>query len=70
MSQKVTNLGEALTVFVQVAELAQAKGILSFEDAVITKQAIDFINELSKQVSQSEGEETLEEAGPSTSFEK
>jgi len=70
MSQKVTNLGEALTVFVQVAELAQAKGILSFDDAVITKQAIDFINELSKQVAESEGLETLEEAGPSTSFEK
>ena len=67
MSQKVTNLGEALTVFVQVAELAQAKGILSFDDAFITKQAIDFINELSKQVAESEGEETLEEARPTTS---
>lgn len=66
MSQKVTNLGEAVTVLVQVAELSQAKGILSFDDAVITKQAIDFINELSKKVAESEGKETLEEAGPST----
>ena len=55
MSQKVTNLGEAVTVLVQVAELSQAKGILSFDDAVITKQAIDFINELSKKVAESEG---------------
>jgi hypothetical protein len=59
--KQVTNLGEALTVLVQVAELAQAKGVLSFEDAVITKSAIDFINELSKQASQAEGPETLEE---------
>jgi hypothetical protein len=57
MSQKVNNLGEALTVLVQVAELAQAKGILSFEDAVITKQAIDFIAELSKQVANAEQSE-------------
>ncbi len=59
--REITNLGEALSVFVQVAELAQAKGILSFDDAVITKSAIDFVNELSKQVNQAEGQETLEE---------
>ena len=58
--QQVNNLGEALTVFVQVAELAQAKGILSFDDAVITKSAIDFINELSKQAQSEVDGPTLE----------
>lgn len=66
--KQVQNLGEALSVLVQVAELAQAKGVLSLDDAVVTKSAIDFINELSKQVGQAEGEETLEavvtEEGP------
>lgn len=60
MSQ-VKNLGEALTVLVQVAELAQSRGILSFEDAVVTKSAIDFIKELSNQVNQAEGQEELTE---------
>ena len=59
MSQ-IKNLGEALTVLVQVAELAQSRGILSFDDAVVTKSAIDFINELSKQVKEAEGQEELE----------
>ncbi len=58
MSQ-VKNLGEALTVLVQVAELAQSRGILSFDDAVVTKSAIDFIKELSNQVNQAEGQEEL-----------
>jgi hypothetical protein len=68
MSQ-VKNLGEALTVLVQVAELAQSKGILSFEDAVVTKSAIDFINELSKQVNQAEGLEMAEADGPTNEVE-
>ena len=47
--QEVNNLGEALSVFVQIAELAQKKGILSFDDAIIAKSAIDFVNELAAQ---------------------
>jgi hypothetical protein len=45
MSQ-VKTAGEAISVLVQVAELAQAKGILSLDDAVVTKSAIDFLREL------------------------
>lgn len=48
MSQKrtqVENLSEAISVLVQVANLAQTKGILSLEDAVIVKSAIDYLNQ-------------------------
>lgn len=44
---KVENLGEALSVFIQTAEVAQKSGILSLDDAVIVKSAIDFVMELS-----------------------
>ena len=44
----VENLGEAISVFVQVAHLAQSKGILSLEDAVKVKSAIDFVNAASQ----------------------
>ena len=58
MTKQVKNLGEALSVFVQVAELAQSRGILSFEDAIVAKSAIDFVAELSKQAQ--EAQETQE----------
>jgi hypothetical protein len=45
----VENVGEAMSVLVQVAELAQKSGILSFDDAVVTKSAIDFLVELNNQ---------------------
>lgn len=48
MSKSVQTPGEAISVLIQVAELAQSKGILSFEDAIITKSAIDHLTELSK----------------------
>ena len=51
---QVKNLGEALSVFVQVAELAQSRGILSFEDAIVAKSAIDFVSELSKQAQENQ----------------
>jgi flagellar motor component MotA len=41
--KQVENVGEAISVLVQVAELAQSRGILSFDDSVITKSAIDFL---------------------------
>jgi hypothetical protein len=44
--KQVTNVGEAIGVLIQVAELAQKSGILNFEDAVVTKGAIDFLVEL------------------------
>jgi hypothetical protein len=46
MSQKrtqVETIGEAVSVLIQTAELAQKSGILSFDDAVIVKSAIDYI---------------------------
>ena len=54
MTTQVKNLGEALSVFVQVAELAQSRGILSFEDAIVAKSAIDFVSELSKQAQEAQ----------------
>jgi len=45
---QVTNLGEAISVLVQVANLAQKSGILSFEDAVVVKSSIDFIDEANR----------------------
>ncbi len=45
---QVSNIGEAISVLVQTAELAQKSGILSFEDAVIVKSSIDFLMALNK----------------------
>lgn len=56
---QVTNLGEAISVLVQVANLAQSRGILSLEDAVIVKSAMDFIDALNSQK-----EQVVEEEGP------
>lgn len=39
---QVENINEAINVLIQVAHLAQSRGILTFEDAVKTKSAIDF----------------------------
>jgi hypothetical protein len=58
----VKTAGEAISVLVQVAELAQSRGILSLEDAVITKSAIDLLKSLSTQTVQSE--EFVTEEGP------
>lgn len=46
MEQKVKTPGEAISVLIQVAQLAQSKGILSLDDAVVTKSAIDFLENL------------------------
>lgn len=40
----VSTINEAISVLIQVAHLAQSRGILTFEDAVKTKSAIDFFN--------------------------
>lgn len=44
--KQVENLGESISVLIQVAELAQRSGILSFDDSVVTKSAIDFLTQL------------------------
>ncbi len=53
---QVTTINEALGVLVQVASLAQKSGILSLDDAVIVKSAIDFIgtNETPKEPTETE----------------
>jgi len=61
--QQVTNVGEAIGVLIQVAELAQKSGILNFEDAVVTKGAIDFLVELNNPQPEVQEPETTEE-GP------
>jgi hypothetical protein len=56
MSKRTTveNLGEALSVFIQTAEVAQKSGILSFDDAVVVKSAIDFVMTLNNPAPQDE----------------
>lgn len=49
MGNNIKSASEALSVLVQVAELAQSKGILSLDDAALTKQSIDFFKELAAQ---------------------
>jgi hypothetical protein len=50
MSNKknVTNAGEAISVLIQTAELAQSRGILSLEDAFLVKQSIDLLDAMAK----------------------
>lgn len=49
MSQRVETIGQAISVLIQTANLAQSRGILSFEDAVIVKSAIDFVQDRIKE---------------------
>lgn len=44
----VQTVGEAISVLIQVAQLAQKSGILSLEDAVIIKSSIDFLESLNQ----------------------
>ena len=48
MSKQIETPGEAISVLIQVAQLAQSKGVLSFDDAAITKNAIDFLTALAE----------------------
>lgn len=58
--KQVETPGEAISVLIQTAELSQSRGILSFDDAIIVKSAIDFLNSLAKPSEQ----ENIEEDGP------
>lgn len=64
MSQRtnVETPGEAISVLIQTAELAQSRGILTFDDAIIVKSAIDYLNALAAQPTAPQSE-NLEE-GP------
>ena len=48
----VESIGEAISVLVQVAELAQSRGVLSFDDSIITKSAIDFLMAMNQPMEQ------------------
>lgn len=61
MVEQVTNIGQAINVLVQVATLAQSKGILTLAEAVVVKESIDYINAL--QESQAK-EQTLSKTPP------
>lgn len=62
----VQTVGEAISVLIQVAQLAQKSGILSLEDAVIVKSSIDFLESLNQPQSVTEGEvEEVEGPQPS-----
>jgi hypothetical protein len=58
---QVQNIGEAISVLVQTAELAQKSGILTFDDAIIVKSSIDFLMEINKQ---GQSGESLIQEGP------
>ena len=49
MSQRVETIGQAISVLIQTANLAQSRGILTFDDAVIVKSAIDFVQDRIKE---------------------
>ena len=61
MANQITTPGEAISVLIQVAELAQSKGVLSFDDAAVTKSAIDYLNELAKAQEGPQAETEVEE---------
>ena len=43
VNQEVTDLQGAVQVLVQGVQIAQAKGVYSFDDAAIIKSALDFL---------------------------
>jgi len=47
--QTPSNVGESISVLIQVAELAQKSGILNLEDASIVKASIDILVSALKQ---------------------
>lgn len=62
--KQVENVGEAISVLVQTAELAQKSGILSFDDAIIVKSSIDFLMAMNGQSQPVEPETETQEEGP------
>ena len=45
---KVTNINQAINVLIQGVNLAQTKGVYSFNDSVVIKSALDFLESQSK----------------------
>lgn len=49
MAEQITNIGQAINILIQVANIAQSKGVLTLAEAVVVKESIDFINKLQEQ---------------------
>lgn len=49
MEQKITNLGQAIGVLIQAAEMSQSKGVYSLKDSALIYDAVLFVEELNKQ---------------------
>lgn len=58
--QTILNLGQAVSVLVQAAEMAQSKGIFTLKDSSLIFDAISFIDELNK-ASQPQEEEIVQD---------
>lgn len=48
MENQVTNINQAINVLVQGVNLAQSRGVFSFNDSVAVKSALDFLEAQSK----------------------
>lgn len=48
MEQNVENLNQAINVLVQGVQLAQTRGVYSFNDSVVIKSALDFLESQSQ----------------------
>lgn len=53
--QTISNLGQAVSVLVQAAEMAQTKGVYALKDSALIFEAISFIDEVNK-ANQPQGE--------------
>jgi len=54
---KVTNINQAINVLIQGVNLAQTKGVYSFNDSVAIKSSLDFLEAQSKQSESTEAPE-------------
>lgn len=54
MEQKVENLNQAINVLVQGVQLAQTRGVYSFNDSVVIKSALDFLESQSQSNTEAE----------------
>jgi hypothetical protein len=56
----VTNVNQAINVLIQGVNLAQSKGVYSFNDSVVIKSALDFLESQTKQPESTETPQEME----------
>jgi hypothetical protein len=61
MEQKISNLGQAIGVLIQAAEMAQSKGVYSLKDSALIYDAVLFVEELNKANAPAEAVQSGEE---------